>query len=191
MDILSRENLFDILVFILLIAGFIVGYLQGAVRRLIGIIAVTFSLIVAAQLREALGNFLGANWGQFPPGYTDLLAFGFLFALLVIVFAIIVQVYYERGPLLPRWRYADPLLGGLLGVVQAMLMLGAIILILDSYFATPSLVVSAAEFSWLRDLYNAIDASRTADLFRATIFPAVFALIGFFFPEEIRNLYQR
>ena len=190
MDLLSRENLFDILVFILLIAGFIVGYLQGAVRRLIGIIAVTFSLIVAGQLREPLGNFLGANWGQFPPEYTDLLAFGFLFVLFVIVFAIIVQVYYERGPLLPRWRYADPLLGGLLGVVQAGLMIGAMILILDSYFQVHD-VVSAAEFTWLRDLHNAIDVSRTADLFRATIWPAVFALLGFFFPEELRNLYPR
>ena len=190
MDLLSHENLFDILVFILLIAGFIVGYLQGAVRRLIGIIAVTFSLVVAAQLRDALGNFLGANWGQFPPGYTDLLAFGFLFALLVIAFAIVVQVYYERGPLLPKWRYADPLLGGLLGVVQAMLMIGVLVLILDSYFNVYELV-SAAEFAWLRDLHNAVDVSRTADLFRTTIWPGIFTLIGFFFPEAIRNLYQR
>jgi len=191
LDILSRENLFDLLVFILLLAGFIVGYLQGAVRRLIGIVAVTFSLIVAAHLRSPLGDFLAGNWGQFPPGYSDMLAFGFLFVGMVIVFAIITQVYYERGPLLPRWRYADALLGGLLGVIQALLFIGALILILDSYFATPDLIVNAAEFTWLRDLDNAVGVSRTADLFRGTIWPAVFALIGFFIPEELRRLYPR
>ena len=191
MDILARENLFDLLVFILLIAGFIVGYLQGTVRRLIGIVTALFSLIVAAQLRRPLGDFLAGNWGQFPPGYSHLLAFGFLFALLVIIFAILTQVYFERGPLLPRWRYADPLLGGFFGIIEMLVFIGALILILDSYFATPDLVVSAAEFSWLRDFFNAIDVSRTADLFRASAFPALFALIGFFIPEELRRLYSR
>ena len=191
MDPLAHQNLFDLLVFLVLVAGFIVGYLQGAVRRLIGIVTVLFALIVSAQLRGALGDFLASNWGQFPPGYTDMLAFGFLFLLLVMIAAIITQVYYERGPLLPRWKYADPILGGLLGVVQALVFVGALILILDSYFSTPDLIVSAAEFSWLRDLANAVDISRTAAFFRADVFPSFFALIGFFFPEEMRQLYPR
>ena len=191
MEILDHQNLFDLLVGLVLVAGFIVGYLQGGVRRLIGIITVLFSLIVASQLRGALGDFLAANWGQFPPGYTDMLAFGFLFVLLVIVSAIVTEVYYERGPLLPKWRFADPIIGGLLGIFQALLLVGALVLILDSYFETPDLIVSAAELTWLRDLANAVDVSRTAAFFRADALPALFALVGFFIPEELRNLYPR
>ena len=191
MDILEHRNLFDLLVFILLIAAFVMGYLQGTIRRAIGIAAVIFSLILAAQLRAPIGDYLAVNWGQFPPGYARMIAFGAVFGLSVIVLAIVAEIYYERGPFLPRSRLADPLLGGVLGVLQAMIMIGVLILVLDSYFALPNVIPSEGEFVVVRDFYSALDVSRTAALFRHDLIPAFFFLIGLLIPEELRSMYPR
>ena len=191
MDIFAQENLFDLLVLLLLIAAFVVGYLQGTVRRLLGIASVIVSLVLAAQLSVPLGNYLAQNWGQFPPGYSRMIAFAVLFGIGVISLAVITQLYYERGPFMPRYPLVDPLLGGVLGIVEAMLLIGVLVLVLDSYFATPNLIVSAGEFVFVRDFFGAMDISRTADLYRGTLIPAFFAVLGFFIPEYIRALYPR
>ena len=191
MDILNHRNLFDLLVLLLLIAAFVMGYLQGTLRRVIGIAAVVFSLVLAAQLRAPVGDYLASHWGQFPPGYTRMIAFGATFALSVIVLAIITELYYERGPFLPRARFADPLLGGVLGVLQAVLMIGVLILVLDSYFATPDLVPIAGEFVVVRDFHAALDVSRTAALYRHDLIPAFYFLIGALIPQDLRVMYPR
>lgn len=191
MDILSHENLFDLLVILLMVAAFILGFLQGSVRRLIGIAAAVFSLILAAQMRTPIGDYLAGNWVQFPPGYTHMLAFGAVFIISVIVIAILTQVYYERSPLLPKAPLADPLLGGLLGIVEALFLIGGLIMVLDSYFLTPNLITGAGEFVVIRDFQSAVDVSRTAALFRHDLFPAFFFVIGLLIPEDLRSLYPR
>ena len=191
MDILSHENLFDLLVILLLVAAFILGFLQGAIRRLIGIVAVVFSLILASQLRMPLGDYLASNWVQFPPGYTHMLAFAAVFMISVVVISIITQITYERSPLFPRTPLADPLLGGIVGIVEAMFLIGALVLVLDSYFLTPALIAGAGEFVVIRDFQSAVDVSRTAALYRHDLFPAFFFLIGLLIPEDLRSLYPR
>ena len=113
-----------------------------------------------------------------------MIAFGALFAVFVIALAVITEHYYERGPFMPRHPLVDPILGGLLGLVEGMLLVGVLTLVLDSYFLTPNLIVDADEYVFVRDLFDAMDLSRTADLFRETLIPAFFAALGFFIPES-------
>jgi uncharacterized membrane protein required for colicin V production len=54
----ERITPFDLVIFLALIAMFVVGYFQGVIRRLLGIAAVLFSLVLAAQLRAPLGEYL-------------------------------------------------------------------------------------------------------------------------------------
>jgi membrane protein required for colicin V production len=190
-DIFARENLFDLFVLLLLIAAFVVGYLQGTVRRLLGIASAVVSLIVAAQLSVPVGDYLAQNWGQFPPGYSRMIAFAVLFAVLLIALAVVTELYYERGPFMPRRPLVDPILGGILGVIEGAILIGVLILVLDSYYLTPNLNVSTGEFVFVRDFFNAMDLSRTADTYRGTLSPAFFALLGFFIPEHLRALYPR
>ena len=70
-----------------------------------------------------------------------MIAFGALFVVSVIGLAIVTELYYERGPFMPRYPLVDPILGGILGVVEGMLLIGVLILVLDSYFLTPDLIV--------------------------------------------------
>jgi uncharacterized membrane protein required for colicin V production len=185
----SYETLFDALVLLFFVAAFILGFIQGAVRRLIGIAAVVFSLILSAQLSRHVGGFLASNWTQWPASYTFMLAFGGLFALSVILFAIIAETTYERGVLLPRHPAFDPVLGGVLGVIEAAILLGALIIILDSWFGLPGVGDVNGEITVIRDFHNAIDVSQVAHIYRATIIPAVFTVLGGLFPAEIRAVF--
>ena len=51
--------------------------MQGAIRRIVGIVSIVFAFLVAANLRDPVGGYLADQWQQYPSGYDHLLAFGF------------------------------------------------------------------------------------------------------------------
>lgn len=171
--------------------AFVIGYLQGAIRRLLGIASILFALVFAAQIRGPFGDFLVGNWTQYPPEYTRMLAFGIVFMVLAVAFTIMIENFYERSPILPRFRLADPIIGGILGVFQAGIIVGAVILILDSYFKGVGLAFWPTEFLLLRDFNHAVDVSQTAKFYRHDFIPVFFFFLGALIPEEIRRLYPR
>jgi hypothetical protein len=173
------------------VAAFILGYLQGTVRRLLGILSILFSLVLAAQIRGPFGDFLIGNWTQFPADYSRMLGFAFVFIVASVAFTIVIENIYERSPVMPRYPWVDPILGGFLGVVEASVIIGAGIIILDSYFKGTGLIPANNEILALRDLDHAIDVSQTAKLFRHDLIPDFFFLIGWLIPEDIRALFPR
>jgi hypothetical protein len=173
------------------VAAFILGYLQGTVRRLLGILSILFSLVLAAQIRGPFGDFLIGNWTQFPAEYSRMLGFALVFLVAAIAFAIVIENFYERSPVMPRYPLVDPILGGMLGVIEAGVIIGAGIIILDSYFRGAGSIPASTEIFPLRDLDHAIDVSQTAKIFRQDIIPAFFLLVGWLIPEDIRALFPR
>ena len=147
--------------------------------------------MLAAQIRGPFGDFLIGNWTQFPPPYSRMLGFGFVFVVAAIAFSIVIQNVYERSPVMPRYSWVDPLLGGVLGVFQAGLIIGAGIMILDSYFRTAGAVPAPSEILLLRDFDHAVDVSQTARIFRHDLIPDFLLLVGFFIPEDLRALFPR
>jgi len=188
-DLIGYQNLFDLLVLLLCAAAFILGYIQGAIRRVIGIASIVLSLVLASQLNGPVGGFLTDNWAQFPAAYTRMLALGGTFVVLVVAFAIVTQGYYERAAIIPRYPKADSLLGGFLGVVEALVIIGAIILILDSYYRLRNAVEFDAELPIVRSLVHAIDVSEVARLYREHIIPAFLLLLGALFSPEVRAMF--
>jgi membrane protein required for colicin V production len=190
-DFLNSQNVFDLLVVLGLLGMFVLGYIQGTIRRLLGIASILFSLLLGAQLRAPFGTFLAQNWHQFPPEYSYMVAFGTIFLAGSIAFSLLIQGVYKRAPLFARANFVDEVLGGFLGIVQGVIILGAVFLILDSYFRLPlaSIQYPAGELKFLRDFFEVYDKSGTGAIFRDSIIPAFLALAGIFIPEDIRNLY--
>lgn len=172
-------------------AAFILGYLQGTVRRLLGILSILFSFVLAAQIRGPFGDFLIGNWTQFPAAYSRMLGFAFLFIVSSVAFTILIENVYERSPVMPRHPWLDPILGGILGVIEAGVIIGAGIIILDSYFKAAGLTPAATEIFAVRDLDHAIDVSQTARIYRHELIPGFFFLVGWLIPEDIRALFPR
>lgn len=184
-EFLRSINTFDLLVVLFLFAFFVVGYIQGAIRRLLGIASILFSFLVAANLRDPLGSFLAQNWTQFPAEYAYMIGFGTVFVAGVIAFSVVIQAFYKKVELFERYPVVDEALGGVLGVAQGVLLLGASLVILDSFFAIQGLPVSAGELPGLRPFHEALDSSGTAALYRQTLVPVTFAIFGPLVPDSL------
>jgi membrane protein required for colicin V production len=179
----------DLLIFLYFMAFFVLGFAQGTIRRLIGIASILFSFLFAANIAEPLGAYLGQNWTQFSKEYSLMIGFGTVFVASAIAFALVAQGLYKSQPLFPKARFLDELIGGILGLVEAALIFGAVLIILDSFFGLRGIAADPQELPFLRDFWTALDGSNAAVLFRDTLIPAFFAVFGFLIPDWLEAYY--
>jgi uncharacterized membrane protein required for colicin V production len=116
-----------------LTAFFFLGVVQGAIRRLLGIASMLVAFVLAANLRNPVGDFLAGNWTQFDLGYNRLLAFGIVFAAGSVAASITIQGFYKRQDLSTEHPIADDIVGGLLGLLQGIVVLTMLVIIFNSY----------------------------------------------------------
>ena len=188
-DLLSSINRFDLLVVLFLFGMFVLGFVQGTIRRLLGIASMLFSFLFAANLRDPLGSYLAANWNQFPDEYAVMVGFGTVFVAGTIAFTLLIQAFYHRQPLFENQTIVDEAIGGVLGVVQGLFLIGCIIVILDSFFAIPTILPSSGELLLLRGFHEFLDGSGTAALFRNNLIPAFYTIFGLFIPNNLKQFY--
>ena len=186
---LNGVGTIDLLIVLYFIGFFVLGFAQGTIRRLIGIGSILFSWFLAALLAAPLSDFLGANWTQFPKEYSYMIGFGTIFLASCIAFALVAQGFYKPQPLFQKARFADEIIGGLLGLLEAAIIFGAVLVILDSFFRIPGIAPDPQELPFLRDLWNALDGTKIAEVFRNTLIPYFFLLFGLFVPDNIEANY--
>lgn len=187
---LRSINAFDLLFVLALMALFILGFIQGTVRRLLGIASILFSFLVAAQLREPFGDFLAENWTQFPDSYSRMIAMGSVFVALVVGFTIAIQVFYKVVPLFEKYPVVDEVLGGSLGVLQGIILFACVIMVLDPYYRLASSGQAInGEMAILRTLFEAYDGSGSANILRDQVIPGVIAVIGFLIPQGVKDVF--
>lgn len=190
---MDRITGFDLVIFLALLAMFVVGYAQGVVRRLLGIAAILFALILGAQLREPLGQYLANEWATIVPSYSYMVAFGAVFLAAAVTFSIGIQITYRPAPLFPKYPVLDEILGGILGVLEGFLILIAILLILDPHYTAPAVQqnVGFGEFRLLRTLHEFLDPTLTAAILRDNVIPILLAILGVLFPQDVRDAFAR
>ncbi len=179
----------DILLVLYFAGFFVLGFAQGTIRRLLGIGSILFSWFLAANLAGPLSTFLGENWTQFPKEYSYMVGFLTVFIASAVAFALVIQGFYKPQPLFAKARFADEIIGGLLGLVQAALIFGGLLIILDSFFRIPGIEASPNELPFLRQIWEAVDPTQIAEIFRSVLIPAFFAVFGFLIPESITSQY--
>ena len=187
---LTSLNKFDLLVILAGFGMFVLGYIQGTIRRVLGLAAMLFSFLLAANLRDPLGGYLATQWNQFPDEYAMMLGFGIVFVAATIAFTLIIQGFYHRQALFKKNTLVDEVIGGLLGVVELLFFVGCGIVILDSFFTLPIPATPDTELGFLRSIWNEMNTSQTAILFRDTLIPGFVAVFGFVLPEFIKTLYS-
>jgi uncharacterized membrane protein required for colicin V production len=179
----------DLLIVLFFMGFFVLGFAQGTIRRLLGIASVLFSFLLAASLAEPLSEFLGSNWTQFPREYSYMIGFGTVYLASTVAFALVMQGFYKPQPLFQRARFADEIIGGILGLIEAGLIFGAVLVILDSFFRIPGIPTDPQELPFLREFWGALDKTQFAQLFRDSLIPAFFTLTGLFIPAKIQAMY--
>jgi uncharacterized membrane protein required for colicin V production len=189
----ERITTFDLVIFLALLAMFIVGYAQGVVRRLLGIGAILFSLVLGAQLRQPVGQYLANEWTGIAPQYSYMVAFGAVFVAAAVTISLGIQLTYRPAPLFNRYPVLDEIVGGILGVIEGFLILIAFMLITDPYFTNPSFSASAGfgEFGLLRTIHDWLDPTLTAEVMRNSVIPGILAVFGFLFQQDVRDTFRR
>jgi uncharacterized membrane protein required for colicin V production len=178
---------FDLVMFVALFGMFIIGYAQGITRRLLGIVAILFSLGLAAQLRTPLGGYLAQQWTNLPPDYGYMVGFAAVFIAAAVTLSLGIQLSYRPAPLLYRYPVLDEILGGVLGVLEGFIILMAFLIITDPYFLGAGLRAGGidGEFAPIRALHDFVNDSASATALRDGVIPAVMSVFGWLFPEEV------
>ena len=179
----------DILLILYFAGFFVLGFAQGTIRRLLGIGSILFSFFLASNLAEPLSGFLGRNWTQFPQEYSYMIGYLAVFVVSSVALALVIQGFYKPQPLFQKARFADEIIGGLLGIFQAALIFGCLLVILDQFFLIPAMPDNPNELPFLREIWTAVDPTRIAAIFRDTLIPAFFAVTGVLVPDEIEAAY--
>jgi uncharacterized membrane protein required for colicin V production len=187
--VLGGANTFDLLLVLVLFAAFLLGFMQGTLRRLLGILSMLFAFFLAANVKEPLGSFLGREWQQFAPQYGEMIGFLAVFIAAVIATTLVIQGTYTKTSLFEKYEFLDELIGGALGVFQAFMFLVMIAIILDSFFLL-NIPKDADELPFLRSFWESLTASGTGDLLHGTILPRVVTIFAFLLPGSIRALYR-
>lgn len=190
---MERIQPFDLVIFLALLAMFVVGYAQGVIRRLLGIGAIVFALILGAQLRQGLGQYLANEWTTIAPEYSYMVAFGAVFVAAAVTLSIGIQITYRPAPLFNRYPVLDEIVGGLLGVLEGLIILIAIVLITDPYYTQEAFRERAGigEFGLLRSLHDWLDPTLTAAILRDNVIPFVLAILGVLFPLDVRQTFAQ
>jgi uncharacterized membrane protein required for colicin V production len=188
-DVLDSINKFDLLVVLFLFGMFVLGFIQGTIRRILGLASMLFSFLFAANLRDPLGGYLAQNWNDYPDEYAVMLGFGLVFVAATIAFTLVIQGFYHKQDLFKKATFADELIGGVLGIIQGAFLIVAIIIILDSFFQIPTIPKSVNEFPWLRAFWEAIDSSTTAEIFRSRVIPGFITVFGLLIPTDLQAFY--
>jgi uncharacterized membrane protein required for colicin V production len=189
----ERIQPFDLVIFLALLAMFVVGYAQGVIRRLLGIGAIVFALILGSQLRQPLGQYLANEWTTIAPEYSYMVAFGAVFVAAAVTLSIGIQITYRPAPLFQRYPVLDEIVGGLLGVLEGLIILMAIVLITDPYYTQEpfNTRVGLGEFGLLRSLHDWLDPTLAAAIMRDNVIPFVLAIFGVLFPLDVRQTFAQ
>ena len=158
------------------------GWTTGAVRTLVGVGAAILGIYVAAVGRAPLTTLVS---GAFPD-VDPLLISAFVVVggawLVIWVGSLLLGATLRALLRIVRLGGLDSVVGALLGAVQGVLVIGAVVFIADVLRSFGGVTGGVASIA------DAIGSSTTATAVRGVLFPFLGALIGGWLPEALRTL---
>jgi len=176
----------DVILVVLLVTGFLLGYVRGALRQLIVLGAWLVAFLIAPYLRSPVGDFILANTHEYTREYVDMLAFLASFVVMFLLALVVIELGGKTIHLSKR-PVVDEVVGGFLMLGATLLSIAAIVIALDSYYLNP--VIGAIEQPFIHDIHNGLERSAIVDAMHYALIPALIALLGPLLPADIRNLY--
>lgn len=178
-------NWFDILIIILLLAGMAIGYSQGLIRQLIGLLVLYIALVLATQFFRVLSQTIAGVIQIAPNTLTNMLAFFFLFFVALSILNFLARDAYKatRIRLLP---FLDHTTGMVLGVVSMWIILSVSVSVL--LFAVGTQGWLQAE-STRQILETGVKNSRLAQLTQSVL-PIIVVTIQPWLPSGLPALFK-
>ena len=172
-----------------LIAGFVRGgWSTGFLRRLAGLGYMAVSFVAGAYLRQPIGAIIAGIFPQMPPQYADMIGYSVAFTVLVAGLNIITGPILSKVAVSGVSHKLDQALGAVLGGIEAVLIISAAIVILDTYFGTAGSLVKDPGLGFLKILSQALDSSTIGQFLINTTVPFVLAVLGPLLPKDVSSL---
>ncbi|MFI5261594.1 MAG: CvpA family protein [Candidatus Limnocylindrales bacterium] len=186
LDGIRQFNVADIVIVLLLVGAFVFGFVTGVVQQLLTLLVWLISLLLAGNLMEPLGKWMGGYWTTFSLPYSMMLAFLATFTVFIIVGEILIFIFYKRAPMVARLAFLDELVGGVLGVMVGILIIGTFVMGIDSFYQNNQ-VAASAEQPIAKIINDGLLNSVIAGWLRGSLIPAI-ALLGPLLPTELRGI---
>ncbi len=178
-------NWLDIVLIILLLSGMAIGFAQGLVRQLIGLVAMYIGLVLATQFFRPLSQLAGDAINTPPNTLTNASAFFVILFLTMLVINYFGQDAYKatKITIIP---FVDQLIGMVLGVASMWIILSVAVNVLT--FAVNTQTWGNAETA--RDLMrDGLEQSRLAEIASSTL-PAIVATIRPWLPGGLPAIFD-
>jgi uncharacterized membrane protein required for colicin V production len=162
--------------------AFVVGAWRGALRQLLVAGAWLVSFLAAAYLRDQVANWLSPQQPELSWQYTQMLSFLLVFGAMFGVLALIIEVTGTRMTL-SRRQWVDDWLGGLLGVIVAILVVGSLMIIFDSYYTGG--YPTSLEIYLVQVIHSGLMDSNIGQALHASLVPGLLAVGGLLLPANV------
>jgi membrane protein required for colicin V production len=134
-------NVLDYIVLAMLAIGFILGFKDGFVRKIIGVLGFIIAAFLAIKFAGALGKVIESALGiEFY--LAEIIGGVALFLFIVVIFSMIKRVVH---PFDKVNNLVNQIIGGVVGIIQVLFFLSALFLLLN-VFNQPSPKVTSKSF---------------------------------------------
>lgn len=174
----------DVAIIVLLIAFALVGFFRGALRQLLALGAWLVALVIAAQARGFLADYMRAQEPDFSVVYANMLSFLVGFLILLLAALAIIELSGRTVTLSSR-AIVEEVVGGAALLLVGILAITGVLLALDTYYALPT--GFTAEVDLVRQIHTALGESRIATALHDTLVPLVQQLLGPLLPPDVRH----
>lgn len=122
-------NIIDILIVVALVIGFILGYKDGFLRKLIGFVGFILAIVFAALFKDNFGLFLEKHF-DIEYYFAEILAGILIFFTTILIFSILKRIIHPFDKIN---SLLNKLVGGFIGGLQILFFVSAIFLFLDIF----------------------------------------------------------
>lgn len=143
-------NYIDFIIIFILFVGFALGFRDGLIRKVIGLIGLVFGFVLALEFYKRLGSFISPIIND-EIYLAEIIAWIFIFVGVIFLGSILKRIIH---PLDKVNRFMNQLLGGISGTLQILFFISGFFLFLN-VFNVPSNEDKGASLLYT-NVYNVI-----------------------------------
>ncbi|MFO7532623.1 MAG: CvpA family protein [Candidatus Limnocylindrales bacterium] len=180
----------DIYLLVIIVSTLVVGFFWGAVRSLMLLAGWLLVFLVGAHLKVELGAYLTRQWTSYPPGFSDMAAFGIIYVGLLLAAPVVIFIGTRGGQSVSRYQVIDDLAGALVAVFVAVLGVAGLLIILSTFYGTGATVVDPLGGpAWTANLYQSLLNSSIGSSIERHLVPLIGAVLGPILPIDVREVF--
>jgi membrane protein required for colicin V production len=122
-------NYIDIIILVLFIIGFLLGYKDGLIRKLIGLVGLIAAVYLAVILSKGLGRAI-ENTFDIEYYLSEMIAGVLVFITIILLFSIIKRLVHPHDKVN---NFINQVLGGVVGSLQMLLFISAALYLLGVF----------------------------------------------------------